>query len=96
MDLNLTAFFITHSMIFNVSPLFTIFTSMFLHGGLFHLLGNMLFLWIYGNNIEDSMGHIKFLIFYFCGFAAALLQAMVSPRFIYSYDRSFWSSFWCS
>ena len=36
---------------------------MFLHGGIFHLLGNMLFLWIYGNNIEDSMGHTKFLIF---------------------------------
>ena len=43
-----------------VAPLFTIFTSMFLHGGILHLLGNMLFLWIYGNNIEDSMGSIKF------------------------------------
>ena len=62
-----------------VSPLLTIFTSMFLHGGILHLLGNMLFLWIYGNNIEDSMGHIKFLIFYLlCGFAAALLQAIIS------------------
>ena len=62
-----------------VAPLFTIFTSMFLHGGILHLLGNMLFLWIYGNNIEDSMGSIKFLIFYLlCGFAAALLQAIIS------------------
>ena len=62
-----------------VAPLFTIFTSMFLHGGILHLLGNMLFLWIYGNNIEDSMGSIKFLIFYLlCGFAAALLQATIS------------------
>ena len=61
------------------SPLLTIFTSMFLHGGLFHLLGNMLFLWIYGNNVEDSMGHIKFLIFYLlCGLAASLLQAIIS------------------
>ena len=52
---------------------------MFLHGGMLHLLGNMLFLWIYGNNIEDSMGHTKFLIFYLlCGFAAALLQAIIS------------------
>ena len=74
-------FFSLHSNEFyNISPFLTILTSMFMHGGLLHLLGNMLFLWIYGNNIEDSMGHIKFLIFYFtCGFAAALLQAIVSP-----------------
>ncbi len=67
------------SMNFKKSPLLTIFTSMFLHGGIFHLLGNMLFLWIYGNNVEDSMGHIKFLIFYLlCGLAASLLQAIIS------------------
>ncbi|MBF96822.1 MAG: hypothetical protein CFH34_00005 [Alphaproteobacteria bacterium MarineAlpha9_Bin4] len=65
---------------YNNSALLTIFTSMFLHGGIAHILGNMLFLWIYGNNIEDSMGHIKFLIFYIlCGLAAAFLQAIVSP-----------------
>ena len=65
----------------NISPIITIFTSMFMHGGILHLLGNMLFLWIYGNNIEDSMGHIKFLAFYLiCGFAAAFLQAIVSPN----------------
>ena len=64
---------------FEVSPLLTIFTSMFLHGGILHLLGNMLFLWIYGNNIEDSMGHAKFFIFYvLCGLAASLLQAIIS------------------
>ena len=64
---------------YTVSPFLTVFTSMFLHGGFFHIIGNMLFLWIYGNNIEDSMGHIKFLIFYLtCGFAAALLQASLS------------------
>ena len=68
-----------NSMNLKQSSLLTIFTSMFLHGGLFHLLGNMLFLWIYGNNVEDSMGHIKFLIFYLlCGLAASLLQAIVS------------------
>ena len=45
-----------------------------------HLIGNMLFLWIYGNNIEDAMGHTKFLLFYFvCGLAAALSQALVTP-----------------
>jgi membrane associated rhomboid family serine protease len=54
---------------------------MFLHGGLMHLLGNMLFLWIYGNNIEDAMGHIKFLFFYLiCGVSAALLQAIIVPN----------------
>ena len=59
----------------------TIFSSMFLHGGFMHLIGNMLFLWIYGNNIEDAMGHIKFLLFYFvCGLAAALSQALVTPN----------------
>lgn len=46
------------------SPFITIFSSMFLHGGLMHVGGNMLYLWIFGNNIEDSMGHIRFIIFY--------------------------------
>ena len=58
----------------------TVFSSMFLHGGFMHLIGNMLFLWIYGNNIEDAMGHFKFFFFYItCGIAAALLQALVTP-----------------
>jgi len=52
-----------------------IFTSMFLHGGWLHVLGNMWFLWIFGDNIEDILGHGKFLLFYLmCGAAAALLQ----------------------
>ena len=50
----------------------TIFTSMFLHGGLLHLAGNMLFLWIFGNNIEDSMGRPRFMAFYLLGGLAAL------------------------
>ena len=51
-----------------------------LHGGLMHLLGNMLYLWIFGNNIEDSMGHVRFIIFYLlCGIAAALAQALQDP-----------------
>lgn len=57
-----------------------VLTSMFLHGSWFHLLGNMWFLWIFGNNIEDSMGHARFLVFYLaCGVAAALLQVFVDP-----------------
>jgi membrane associated rhomboid family serine protease len=56
-----------------------IFTSMFLHGGWFHVLGNMWFLWIFGDNIEDILGHGKFLLFYLlCGVAAALLQTVLS------------------
>ena len=58
----------------------TIFTSMFLHGGWLHLGGNMLYLWIFGDNVEDSMGRIKFIIFYFlCGITAALAQAAINP-----------------
>ncbi len=57
----------------------TIFTSMFVHGGLWHLLGNMLYLWIFGDNVEDAMGHFRFLVFYLlCGLAAALTQVMLS------------------
>jgi membrane associated rhomboid family serine protease len=50
----------------------TLLTSMFMHGGWLHLIGNMWFLWLFGNNIEDSMGHLRFLVFYLlCGFAGA-------------------------
>jgi membrane associated rhomboid family serine protease len=59
--------------------LVTAFTSMFMHGGILHLAGNMLFLWIFGNNVEDSMGKIKFIIFYALGGLAALAgQTLVS------------------
>src|SRR3990172_5875951 len=47
------------------SPWLTLFTSMFMHGGLLHLAGNMLYLWIFGNNIEDLLGHVRFAVFYF-------------------------------
>jgi membrane associated rhomboid family serine protease len=58
--------------------LLTIFTSMFMHGGVLHIAGNMLFLWIFGNNIEDAMGRVKFLLFYLVGgVAAALAQFAV-------------------
>jgi len=57
-----------------------LFTHMFLHGSWMHLLGNMWFLWLFGNNIEDSMGHVRFLIFYLlCGLAAAFAQITTSP-----------------
>jgi membrane associated rhomboid family serine protease len=63
-----------------VPPIATVFTSMFMHGGWMHLLGNMLYLWIFGDNVEDSMGHGRFLVFYvLCGVAAALAQAMPEP-----------------
>ena len=59
----------------------TIVSSMFLHGGLMHLGGNMLYLWIFGNNVEDAMGHGRFLAFYLiCGAAAALAQAISEPQ----------------
>ncbi|MBH0177108.1 MAG: rhomboid family intramembrane serine protease [Nitrospira sp.] len=58
----------------------TLLTSMFLHGGWMHLLGNMLYLWIFGNNIEDAMGHAKYIVFYIlCGVLAALAHAMTDP-----------------
>lgn len=58
----------------------TLFSAQFLHGGWLHLGGNMLFLWIFGNNVEDCLGHVKFLIFYLaCGVLASLSQWFFSP-----------------
>jgi membrane associated rhomboid family serine protease len=62
------------------ASLLTIFTSMFLHGGLFHLVGNLWFLWIFGDNIEDHLGHFSYLIFYLlCGIAAAVTFIAINP-----------------
>lgn len=59
----------------------SIFTSMFVHGGLAHLAGNMLFLWIFGDNVEDRLGHGRFIVFYLlCGVAAALAQVTLNPE----------------
>ncbi len=64
-----------------VSPYGSLITSMFLHGGWMHLIGNMLYLWIFGNNIEDVMGHGRFIIFYgLCGIVAALSHATIDPQ----------------
>src|SRR6184192_2836789 len=58
----------------------TVLTSMFMHGGWFHIIGNMWFLWVFGNNIEDSMGHARFVVFYLlCGIAAAAAQTFANP-----------------
>lgn len=63
-----------------VAPWLTLITSMFMHGGWLHLGGNMLYLWIFGDNVEDSMGHGRFAVFYLlCGVAAALTQALIDP-----------------
>ena len=64
----------------HVGPVLSVLTSMFMHGGLLHLAGNMLFLWIFGNNVEDSMGRLTFLAFYLLGGLAAItLQTIVDP-----------------
>jgi membrane associated rhomboid family serine protease len=63
------------------SPVVTIFTSMFLHGGLLHVGGNMLYLWIFGDNVEDTLGHVRYLALYLlAGIAAAVTQVAVNPR----------------
>jgi len=55
--------------------LFTLFTSMFMHAGWYHLLGNMLFLYVFGDNVEDTFGHVSYLVFYFvCGLTAAFVH----------------------
>ncbi len=64
-----------------IPPVASIFTSMFLHGGIWHLAGNMLYLWVFGNNIEDAMGHVRFFIFYLlCGVAAVFAQVLTGPE----------------
>jgi len=64
-----------------VSAYGSLITSMFLHGGWMHLIGNMMYLWIFGNNIEDVMGHVKFIVFYAaCGILAALSHAAIDSE----------------
>ena len=62
------------------APLVTIFTSMFLHGGFLHIAGNMLYLWIFGDNVEDALGHLRFVVLYLLsGVGAALTQVAMNP-----------------
>lgn len=64
----------------HIPPVASLFTSMFVHGGLLHIAGNMLYLAIFGNNIEEAMGHVRYLVFYLlCGVAAALTLAFMNP-----------------
>jgi membrane associated rhomboid family serine protease len=64
-----------------VGDFITVFTAMFMHGGWMHLLSNMLYLWIFGDNVEDRLGHTKFIIFYLlCGIAATFAQVLVNPN----------------
>jgi membrane associated rhomboid family serine protease len=59
---------------------FNFLSSMFMHGGVMHIFGNMMFLWIFGDNLENLLGHIRFALFYlFCGFAAAVAQIIMGP-----------------
>lgn len=69
-----------HCVIAGTSSWYTPLTSMFLHGGWLHLVGNLWFLWVFGNNVEDSMGHLRFAAFYLlCGLIAAALQVVSNP-----------------
>lgn len=64
-----------------IADFITIFTAMFMHAGWMHLLGNMLYLWIFGDNVEDRLGHARYLIFYLlCGIAATFAQVLVDPN----------------
>ncbi len=65
----------SHPLVFNL------FAAMFMHGGILHLLGNMLYLWIFGNNVEDAMGHIRFIIFYLLtGVMASAVHIVLMPN----------------
>jgi len=75
------AVLIGHSYDGAMTVLLPFFTSMFLHGGFFHLAGNMLFLWIFGDNVEDYLGHFRYLMFYLgSGIVAALSQIILNPN----------------
>jgi membrane associated rhomboid family serine protease len=65
----------------DLPPALTLITYMFLHGGWMHLVGNMLFLWVFGDNIEDAIGHVRFAIFYLlCGLAGGLMHVLSAPE----------------
>ena len=63
-----------------IPPWASVLTSMFMHGGFWHLAGNMLYLWIFGNNLEDAMGHVRYFLFYvLCGVAAVFASVLPNP-----------------
>ena len=66
--------------VFAIPEVLTLITYQFLHGSPMHLIGNMLFLWVFGDNVEDAMGHVRFLVFYLlCGIAGGLAHAVMTP-----------------
>jgi membrane associated rhomboid family serine protease len=68
------------SSLYRISPWLATVTSMFLHGGWMHLIGNMLYLWIFGDNVEDALGHLRYVVFYVvCGLAAVAAQTLMNP-----------------
>ena len=74
----LTPAYLTHAP--SPDSYLTVFTSMFMHGGWLHIIGNMWYLWIFGRNVEDAVGHFRFVVFYLlCGIAAAAAQVAISP-----------------
>ena len=80
-DQDSDAFLIGFGLVPAYFSLLNAFTAMFVHGGLAHLGGNMLFLWIFGDNVEDRLGHGRFIAFYLmCGFAAAIAQTALNPN----------------
>jgi len=73
-------FILKHDLLNLHQAIIPVFTSMFLHGGWMHILGNMIFLWIFGDNVEDRMGHGRYLLFYLlCGLSAAMAQIFTHP-----------------
>jgi membrane associated rhomboid family serine protease len=73
-------YLLTFTTVQPVHPLFTVLTSMFMHGGILHIGTNMLYLWIFGDNIEDRLGHLRFIIFYLlCGTAAVFSHSITEP-----------------
>ena len=78
---DLESFIFTHGLVPRDFMVRTLVTSMFLHGGWFHVLANMLYLWIFGDNVEDRLGHLRYAVFYLlCGMAAGVAQARPSPH----------------
>jgi len=76
----LEAFVIQYALIPAYFSWANVFTSMFLHGGWMHVIGNMLYLWIFGDNVEDQLGHVRYFLFYlFAGACAAILQILFNP-----------------
>ncbi len=78
-DFGATPFYIFHPE--GLPSYLTLFSSMFIHSGFMHIFGNMLFLWIFADNVEDRLGHIPFIFFYvICGIAGALLHSITAPN----------------